>query len=119
MSLNLAPKSQPPPPKFATGVPQFHGCGVLLCISPGTSRLAKYQTLIPSLVHRLAYTPPPFALNAVPYDVGLPAATPHPLKPPPAPQSVPTTRWPVSPPGPMEGAQEGEVCRVIWLYVFR
>jgi hypothetical protein len=37
----------------------------------GTSREAKYQTLMPEFVHKVAYTPPPLALNAVPYEVGL------------------------------------------------
>jgi hypothetical protein len=74
----------------------------------GTSREAKYQTLMPEFVHKVAYTPPPLALNAVPYETGLVDWTPQPLKPPPAPQSAPATRRPVSPPVPTDGTQPAE-----------
>jgi hypothetical protein len=99
------------------GVPQLSGSGFPLRMLLGTSRLAKYHTFMPELVQRLAYTPPPFALNAVPYDTGLLDETPQPLKPPPAPQSAFATRLPCSPPGPTLGAQPGAVWRVTWLYL--
>jgi hypothetical protein len=68
ISLNFALKSHPP--KFAAGVPQLLGSGLPLLMFAGTSREAKYHTLMPVLVHKLAYTPPPLELKAVPYEVG-------------------------------------------------
>jgi hypothetical protein len=108
MSLNLLLKSHPPLPKLAVGTPQVSGLGVPLRMLAGTSRDAKYHTLMPELVHKLAYTPPPFALKDVPNDVACLDATPQPLKPPLAPQSALPIRLPVSPPGPTLGLQPGE-----------
>jgi hypothetical protein len=52
-SLNLLLKSQPP--KFATGVPHVAGSGLPFRMFAGTSRVAKYQTLMVEPVHRVAY----------------------------------------------------------------
>lgn len=86
---NLASKLQPA--KFACGVPQLLGSGLPDLMLLGTLSEGKYQTLMPDEVQSVAYTPPPRALKAVPYEVALLLWTPQPLKPPPAPQSASDT----------------------------
>lgn len=53
---------------MADGRPQLAGEGVLLVISDGILPRGKNQMLMASLVHSVAYTPPPFELKPDPYE---------------------------------------------------
>ncbi len=52
------------------GVPQVVGSGAPPEISAGILPRGKNQILMASLVHSVAYTPPPLALKPAPYDLG-------------------------------------------------
>ena len=54
--------------KLAAGKPQEIGLGCPEVISAGIDDLGNMYILMKSLVHHIAYTPPPFLLNEVPYD---------------------------------------------------
>lgn len=60
-----------PPENEAVAIPQPVGSGLPLVISDGIALRGKNQMLILSLVHSVAYTPPPFELKPVPYDAEL------------------------------------------------